>query len=314
MLHIKNILYLTDFSDNSKAAYPHAAFLAKHDEAVLHVLHVNVLPSDVSPVDKDLAALRTTLTDQLSGVGEKSSFEEVMASLPASAVRAEVEAPTVAEGIFEYIDQHDIDLVVMGTHGRGGLGHFLLGSVAERVVRRAPCPVLTLRHHPNRSFLPKEIQTILVPIDFSEHSRAALRHAVELAALYEARLELLHVVEETLHPAFYNTGVVSVYDMDPDIEQKAKDRMRTLYADAFGPVRGVRFSTRYGHAAHEIVQHTRDFSIDMVVIATHGMTDLERFFLGSVPEKVVRHTPCPVFTVKAHGKSLLQGNGYGPTA
>ena len=139
----------------------------------------------------------------------------------------------------------------------------------------------------------------MVPVDFSKHAREALRYAKVLAEFFDARLELLHVIEETLHPAFYGLTVHSVYDVVPDLEQKAEEKLRTFYWETKGwPVSEVRFKALPGKAARVIAKHAEQEGTDLIVIATHGLTGLEHYLMGSVAEAVVRRAPCPVLTIK----------------
>jgi nucleotide-binding universal stress UspA family protein len=188
----------------------------------------------------------------------------------------------------------------MGTHGRRGLGHLFLGSTAEEVVRFATCPVLTIRELEKERPAEKR-ERILVPVDFSEHSKAALSHAKGVAAVYGARLDVLHVIEETVHPAFYGTGMTDIVELRPDIVVKAKAAMEKLFNDTPGPEVKVEYHAVIGRAHQEIVQYATLEEKDLIIIATHGLSGLERMLLGSVAEKVVRRAPCPVLTVKASG-------------
>jgi nucleotide-binding universal stress UspA family protein len=154
MMTLKNILVATDFSEASTTAQVYGRELARRFHATLHVLHVvedvaarlvtaSGLPYDLSSVQAELEAtaqkrLRETLPD------------DEAAGVPT--LRVQVTAASPARTIVEYAADHAIDLIVVGTHGRGPVAHFFLGSVAERVVRIASCPVLTV-HHPEREFV-----------------------------------------------------------------------------------------------------------------------------------------------------------------
>ncbi len=170
----------------------------------------------------------------------------------------------------------------------------------------APCPVLTIRASKKTQPALTGIRSILVPVDFSKHAREALRYAKVLAEFFDARLDLLHVIEDTLHPAFYGLTVHSVYDVVPDLEEKAEEKLRTFYWETKGwPVSEVCFKALAGKAARVIAKYAEQEGTDLIVIATHGLTGLEHYFMGSVAERVVRRAPCPVFTVKSFGKSLI---------
>ncbi|MCG3178841.1 MAG: hypothetical protein BIFFINMI_01171 [Phycisphaerae bacterium] len=154
MINICKVLYPTDFSELSEAALNYALHFARDYEATLHVIHVvdeayqywmnmvpNTMPVGVPPSQDVMKGADETLrkfVDQRVG-GQVPTVVQVLAGRPW------IE-------IVRYADSQGVDLVVIGTHGRGGLTHMLLGSVAEKVVRKAPCPVLTV-HHPEREFI-----------------------------------------------------------------------------------------------------------------------------------------------------------------
>ena len=294
MFQLKKILVPRDFSACGEEAIPYALELARRVGAEVHLLFVEVLYADAYAPASLTASSHEALQERLvkdveEGLRVDCAVERDIAAAPA---------------IVSYAEEHDIDLVVMGTHGRRGLRRLLLGSAAEEVVRTAPCPVFIVRR-PETTQGPPLHPTMLVPVDFSRHARVALRHAKELAPLFDAHLELLHVVEEQLHPAFYNTGVYSVYDMIPEIEEQAAEELERFFHETEGPAVEATFHVRHGHAAHEIVAFAREREPVLIVMATHGLRGMEHFLMGSVAEKVVRLVPAPVFTVKAFGKALV---------
>jgi nucleotide-binding universal stress UspA family protein len=204
---------------------------------------------------------------------------------------------SAAPSIVDYATETGIDLIVMGTHGRRGVRHLLVGSVTEEVVRLAPCAVLSVRMQTDPKPL-SAVRNVLAPVDFSEHSRDALGVARDVAGSYGARLQLFHVWEDVLHPAFYNMGAMSIKDLQPDIEDRTIGALQELLAETPGPAVETDFHTTEGHAAREIVDFAVENATDLIVIATHGLTGVEHFLLGSVAEKVVRRAPCPVLVVK----------------
>lgn len=307
MLAIKRILFPTDFSRCADQALNHALYLARQYGAELHLLHTIVPleydannPSHHFP---DMAALAARL--------QQIASDRMSAALAARAVdglqitAAQRQGISIAPTILEYVEEQDVDLIVMGTHGRRGLGHLFLGSVAEEIVREAPCPVFTIRER--KEPRPVEaIRQILVPIDFSEHARDALLYALQFADSYGAHLHLLHVIETNAVPPFYIGLNISGYDSTPDLKARVEKALQQLSEEL--PAAQVPVTTHLleGYAAHDIVHFAEQQAIDLIVIATHGLTGFKHLLLGSVTEKVVRRAPCPVFTVKAFGKSLIR--------
>ena len=177
--------------------------------------------------------------------------------------------------------------------------------VAEEVVRHASCPVLTLREAESPGTI-EAMEKILVPVDFSPYSEEALSYAKELAALYGAGLQLLHTIEEPAYPYFYNPGVTfSPIEHLEALRVKAEEAMDKLLAETKGPEVPAERFVATGRPSSEIAGFAEEHGSDLVVIATHGLTGLERLLVGSTAEHVVRLAPCPVFTVKSFGKSLI---------
>jgi nucleotide-binding universal stress UspA family protein len=235
MLTIKRILFPTDFSRCSDQALIHAIYLSRRYTAELHVLNAIVLnehlrEGGIMAVSDLESELERQAAKHLASLGKGA-----LASLPI--VFSRHRGYSAAEVILDYVSGKDIDLVVMGTHGRRGLGHLLLGSVAEEVVRMATCPVLTLREKEHVP-VPTEVSRILVPVDYSDHSREAIAYAKHLGHEYGARLQLLHVIEETIHPSFYVTGQSSVFSWFPELEAHARREMQSILSEVPGPKDG----------------------------------------------------------------------------
>ncbi|MEF8816562.1 MAG: universal stress protein [Salinibacter sp.] len=305
MLAIDDLLVARDFSSVSDRAVRYALNLAARTGARLHLLHAEVLHEAPDPdgeddraPGKDLSRFREAV--RRDGAVSADALEAVEIK---EVVRRDVSA---GPAIVNYATHAGVDLITLGTHGRRGPSRILLGSVAEEVVRRAEQPVLTVRGDADDATgsSPQTIDRILVPVDFSDPSREALRTAKEWAALYDATIDVLYVVAERIQPAFYTGGVQSIYDMEPDIEEKMMDRLEAFVADTGGPEREIRPHVLVGNAAPDIAEFVETESIDLVAMSTHGRTGLDRFLLGSVAEKVIRHVHCPVLTVKAFGPTL----------
>lgn len=302
-MKVRRILFPTDFSDTADQALSHALFLAEQYGAVLHLLHAVVLHEyDPNDPDHHFPDAKELLTRMFEIADSEMARLLEQRQVEALEIKEEKRKGfSAAEVILEYAAEIEADLLVMGTHGRRGAARLLLGSVAEEVVRRAECPVMTLRKRESPRSL-ETIEKILVPIDFSDHSRLALRHAESLAERYEAGLELLFVVEVPTYPYFYTPPE------DEYIEARAaraSQALNDLAAEELSTAVPCATFVRSGKAAREIVDFAAEESIDLVVIATHGLGGVERLLIGSTAEEVVRRVDCPVLTVKAFGKSLL---------
>ncbi|MEM6784131.1 MAG: universal stress protein [Bacteroidota bacterium] len=289
MLKIDRLLFPTDHSDCADSALGHAVALAALYDAELHVL--------------------TALDDDdLDDLVDDDDLDEVAQLLRrhdrVRIVRVAELGSSAADVILDYTAHASIDLVVMATHGRRGVAHLLHGSVAERVVREAPCPVLTLRC--DAPMLDADDTTdnrILVPFDFSSRSRYALDYAADLARAFHAELDLVHIVSDAMWPDVYG------YDAGVANTEVLLTRARTALDRLVGELRASGVSARahvdVGFPATTLADIAAERGADLIVMASHGLTGLKRLLLGSVAENTVRLAPCPVLVVKPFGTSLL---------
>lgn len=306
MLSIERILCPTDFSPCASHALPHALRLAREYGAELHLYHAVVLhetePADATYGLPDLEGLYEAIQEQTAA----QLRETVPEDAGITTARAQVRATSPARGILEYAEEREIDLIVMGTHGRRGLRRLLLGSVAEEVVRLAPCPVLTVPENEDSGHEPGVARNIVVPLDFSEHARLALAHAKALAAMNNARVHLLHVIENSVYPDFYPPVWPSGGASDEGLREESLARLREAARILEEAGVGTETGVRAGRPATEIVEFTAEQGADLIIIASHGLTGLQYMLLGSVAEHVVRGARSPVLTLKAFGRGLVE--------
>ncbi|HEX8386818.1 MAG TPA: universal stress protein [Rubricoccaceae bacterium] len=296
MLQIRTVLVPTDRSPCAEKAYAPAVALAARHGAALRVVHVSKaggrLQDDVYLTADDVAHdLR--LSSEPGSAGRPPVFEEVTALHASPAL-----------DILAHARAHDVDVIVMGTHGRLGSGHFLLGSVTEHVVRLADRPVLTVPCDPLHEGGP-----VVAAVDFSEGSATALLYAKELAAERGAALHALHVVEWAVDPQPYLYGLE--VPALADVLARARVELAAFVAAAGPDVVPVVRARVGGLAAFAVADYAREVEAGLVVISTHGRTGLSRMLLGSVAERVVRTAPCPVLTVHPDGRGLLPLAGDG---
>lgn len=308
MLQLDRVLYPTDFSESSRQALPYAAALANRHGAELHVLHVLVLhASDPASLDQYFPLAEEVIEDWASRAEEALESETAERVEPDIDIHQELRRGISASpAILEYADEHDVDLVVMGTHGRRGVRHLMLGSVAEEVMRLAPCPVLAVRQQEDE-VRHESFRSILVPVDFSEDADFALDHAVELAATYEAHVHLLYAVEQVTYPDFYYPVSSTREKMVRQIRETASERLSERMGVLEDRGLDVEFTVVVGRPAEEIVRVANERASDLVVMGSHGRTGFRRMILGSVAEGVVRRAMCPVLVVKSGEKSLVPG-------
>ncbi|MFK7844731.1 MAG: universal stress protein [Rhodothermales bacterium] len=294
-----NILVAHDFSNGSNCALDYGIEFAVENKANLHFLHVEVLYGSTNfpgQINKTKAQLfREALQADIEKSIEKQGFKKSEIESISYTILQDVAA---APAIIEYCKHNKIDLVVLGTHGRRGLTRKIMGSVAEEVVRLAPCTVFTVTEELEFLSLAERLNTIAVPFDFSNHAFLSLSYAKELAASFSATIDVIHVVEEKLHPSFYHADIPSIYINQPNLQEKILTEIQKIYANLPGPEVEATFTILSGHPVKEIVNCTKTKGHDLIVISTHGLAGLDRAVLGSVAERVVRLATCPVITVK----------------
>ena len=293
-MKIRRVICPTDFSPCSDRAMGFAAFVASLFHAELHMLHGLILheddPHNPEHHFPDQKELETRMKEVIS-----EGMEKLMGSLrfePSMVLCAQRRGFDASEVIQEYIREVDADLVVMGTHGRRGSTRVLLGSVADKVVRWAPCPVLTVPegkgHKAGDSF-----ERIVAPVDFSLPSKRAVSAAFELARVFEAELVLLYVVELPSYPGFHDT---SFFDDREGMRQKSLVALESLAADL--EIQDAAFEVRFGRPAHEILASCQEKGCDLIVMGNRGLSGFRMFGLGTTAEHVVRGAKCPTLTLR----------------
>ena len=268
------ILIPTDGSDVAVAAAETGFAFTRRFDSTLHAVHV------LDDGDPDQGDQLVTAVEE---AGVDLDIETTTAVLE--------ESPSVHDAIIDYVRDNEIDCIVMGTHGRTGLTRLALGSVAERTIRGAPVPVLTVH---DDEVIEQPFEDVLVPTDGSDGARAAADHAVDLATDMGAALHVVHVLDD---PFRYQDGSPAVLDALQERGQRAVDEIIDR-ADA-ADLRSAKASILRGRPARSIAEYANERDVDVVVMGTHGRTGIDRLLLGSVTEAVVRRAEVPVLCVTA---------------
>lgn len=307
------ILAPVDFSTASRRSLAYAVDVARMEGAELMIVTACPTPLDIAPsVALEFARVHdgVSLEQYIHAQGterQRELLEEL--HVPGSiAERALVVVGEPVQVILKYLE--DFDLAILGTHGRTGIDHLFMGSIAERVVRAATKPVITVGGHedsPKPIFPPKKI---LVPIDFSDGARAALFAANRLAVATGGEVELLHVVH---HPEGFD-GVqailVRLQGVDP---MPLGDYARTKIEEELGLFVTGHFEEKVPHLhvvdgkPHEVIgAFAAAGRYDLIAMGTHGRTGLARFGVGSVAERVMRTSEIPVMTVRREEEEVVE--------
>ena len=288
----QTILTATDFSKPAERACNLARDLSRRFQAQLHLLHVVVIFEDPHLEEDHLHRLEELVASGNDArLRDLENGSEVQPGLDVTPHMVRGLAP--AEVIVETASNLGCELIVMGTHGRRGLPHLLLGSVAERVVRTSTVPVLTVRSDADTKL--EGTPKILVPHDFSEASAAAVRCAAVWADALGAEITLLHVVEPVVYPEFYSVDVLSD-DLMERLVERSERALGTAAEDLLGK---ARTTVEVGRAANTIVDFADPERFDLVIMATRGLSAIEHALLGSVAESVLRRCRVPLLAVPA---------------
>jgi len=292
-MNVERIVCPVDFSEYSGRAYDYAYSLARHFGAKLFVEHV------VQPLQAAYpyyAFPEATLQDTWSHISTdaEKGLQELVKAHSRNGLQAEcvIRQGFPWESILSFAEEKAADLIVMGTHGRRGLDRLTMGSVTERVLRKARCPVLVVRK-PGHDFVEPDsasdcvhLRRILLCTDFSDHARHALTYAFSLAMEYNAQLTLLHVLEESGNEQFLQESTAAAVR---DLEQLVPADIPNWCT--------VKSLVRAGKPYQEIIQFIQEDQSDLVVLGVRGRNALDLALFGSTTYRVIQLGSCPVLAV-----------------
>lgn len=297
---VKNVLSPTDFSETSEAALPYATAICRRFGATLHSAHIL---SDASLLlmtgGVDYVSMGTLYEDAHAEAKEKLEvLSEQVEGIPH---RNYVRHGQVWKNLAGIVDENAIDLIVAGTHGRTGLGKLLLGSVAENILRHAPCPVLTIGpkisgraklpafpHH-GRELAPPELELrqILFATNFDQGAARAMGTAIGLAEEFGARLALMHVLEDYTQLGG-RAGLI----------EQSVDRLRALIPRDEALPYAPEIILEFGSAADRILQIAAERDADMIVLGVHSFAEMGTHLPWPAAHHVIAKAHCPVLTIR----------------
>ncbi len=298
---VKNVLFATDFSATSEAALPYAAAICRRFGSTLHIVHVL---SDASLLlvtgGVDYVSMGTIYEDAHTEAKEK--LDEIASRLEGIPQRSYVRHGQVWRSLNGIIEDNQVDMIVVGTHGRTGLGKLLLGSVAEDILRHAPCPVLTVgpkvSGHARLPAFPQkghdlaplelELQQIVLATDFDQSAARIAQRAVKLAEEFRARLTLLHVIED----------YTQLGSRPGPMEDGVRRLQALIPADAalqYPPETVLEF----GPPAERILKVALERDADMIILGARSAADIGSTHLPwSSAHHVIAQAHCPVLTIR----------------
>jgi CPA2 family monovalent cation:H+ antiporter-2 len=297
MIEIHRILCPVDFSDASRHALEHAVALARWYQSeitALHVVHVPLFPQP--PI---FAAFADTAGNMLANHDAAEALLQTWLEPARQAgvtTQVKVDEGHAATQILQNSISSHADLIAMGTHGLSGFDRLLLGSVTEKVLRKAACPVLTV---------PPAVATtgkvpyrrLLCPVDFSESSNAALKITFSLAKEADASVTLLHVFEwpPDSEPLVYRFDIEAYRHA---IEGEAESRLRRFITDDVRVWSKPSTKLAWGKPYRAILDTARAEEADLIVMGVRGRNPMDLTVFGSTTNQVIRQASCPVLTLK----------------
>lgn len=279
-ISFKNILFLTDFSEASNAAQAYAVGLARHYGAQLYPAHAcnPIILTETAGTDI-IQEMEDTSRERLYALARETGLD----CTPLFARGA------VEDTIPEWSREHGIDLIVMGTHGRRGLRHFLMGSVAEAVFRKASCPVLTVGPHVHtRPYHNFKVESILFPTDLGSHVEFAARYALSVAQENYADITFMHVIApEQIHLTDRASLVNTTYrKLNKIVPAEAKSWCKPQYV------------VEVGDPVKELMNYAEKERPDMIVLGLPAEKRFNDHFHTGVTYNVIASAPCPVLTLR----------------
>jgi nucleotide-binding universal stress UspA family protein len=302
MPKIERILCPVDFSECSAKAYDYAYSLALHYRAQLYVEHVIQLLAAAYPYYAFPDVAGSALYEDLSQ-GAEERLQEMVQRHRADGVKVEaaIHKGFVPDSILAYAAEIRPDLIVMGTHGRRGLDRWVMGSVTEAILRKAPCPVLAVRKpahdfvNPQHVEEPVHLRKILLCTDFSACAQRAGQYALSLAQEYDAELTLLHVIEDFPE------------DRAPAVMREAQRKLEGWVPQEARHWCTLKTAVRFGKPYEEIIQVAVEQQTDVAVLGVRGRSAVDLAIFGSTTHRVLQLGPCPVLAVHLEAREERAG-------
>jgi nucleotide-binding universal stress UspA family protein len=302
MSDIARILCPVDFSDTSTHAVEQAIALAGWSRAKITALHV--CPPAYIPVPGLPPPADRVPPDEIARAHDETLKCFRAAAQAGVAVDVVVDVGQPVRHILSRAIHSSADLIVMGTHGASGFEHLVLGSVTEKVLRRATCAVLTV---PPRAHATSKLPfgRVLCGVDFSDPSLAALHLAQSLACAAHAALTVLHVIEwpwdEPPPPDFTKLPAeqaAALAEYRRYVETTAAGRLKTLLPEPVQQRCAARVRVSHGKSYVEILRAAGEEQADLIVMGVHGRNAIDMMLFGSTTNQVVRRATCPVLTLR----------------
>jgi len=290
-----------DGSKTAEKVLPYARYLAGRLETPVELLAV----IDIAELAAQVSPEKARFLDTVINDGERQSKEylsRIAATFPGSRVKCTIEKGRAGDAIIGRGDADTGMLIAMGTHGRSGMNRWLLGSVAEKVLRGTTNPLLLVRAtHEAKSEGEAPLKSVLVPLDGSEIAASVLPMVAGMATKLGLEVELFRAFN--IPYSVYGTGdgyyAVNIEELINEVGNEAREYLEKKSAELkkLG-VAKVTCTTKEGFGADEIISLGRKIPDNLIAMCSHGRSGVKRWVLGSVAETVVRHSEDPVLIVR----------------
>jgi nucleotide-binding universal stress UspA family protein len=291
VVKVENIIVLIDFSRFSDNAFYYAMFLAEAYHAKITLLHCIVLFREELVEEKQSKSYEAIIMQnertRLKKM-DKNGGEARKRGIPYKSVI--LRGFSAADTILDHLVSEQYDLVVMGTHGQTGTRRWLIGSVAEKVVRHSPVPVITIRKQIRKI----NIKNILIPVDLTTASKEGVRCGIEITKKFNARQHFLYVLTSESNPGNYLSTFGLSVKLNPETKKILKNRIVEFFKIN---VENAVLAVEEGSVNQCIKHYTEQNGIDLVIMASEGAGAFEYLVLDSTTERVVRTVNCPVLTM-----------------
>lgn len=284
-LSIKKLMVATDFSEQSQLAARYASRLAQQMRSQLELLHV--VPSELYLTDPYILPAELEQAERPRGMTALHEFEKKIPELRALRHKNIVLSGLAAESIIQAAEEHGIDLLVVGSHGRSGIKKLALGSVAEKIVRNLHCPVLVIG--PRCSPQHEDVRSVLLAVDNPLHSLRAAQYAVAIAQQSGATLTVAHI-----YPA------VQPGDIDSSEINRTLRELHSLVPSQLDLAKTVQFRTAKGGISEEILNIASECNAGIIVTSPKDHAPLADHAIGSVLSELISKSHCPILAVSSH--------------
>jgi len=282
-IRLEKILYATDFSHASERAVPIVSAIARHYNSEVFLAHIRQtkpypvpgVPSALPGIDEDRAR------HQMEVLRHRPEFEDLR-------ITTELEWGEPVDRIKHYAERHNIDLVILGTHGRTRVSHALMGSVAEDLFRTLKCALTAGPHLDSRFTITTSIKSILFPTDLSPESKAVFPYLCSLAAEFQCELVILHILPTEA-------------GSNPDARMLAepiRQQMQRMFSRDLSPRCKPKFVLEFGDVASRILSAAEYYQSDLIGMGVREGSELITHFRSTAAYRVVVGAPCPVLTVR----------------